>query len=1033
MKKILIPLLLLLFSLTFIGCKKKIDLSITGPTEVTLGSEIVLECNYHDSSDIKWGSSDEATALILSTNGSSAIIKGLKVGTAEITVEVLDNKATIKINVIESSTKLEISGTNIMFTNSKVTFNANLDVAWSSSDDSVIKVNEEGVALALATGEAYIVATIGSQEERILVKVYPSDFSLKLNEVGLMIVGEEKEVSFETDLTDLASEAILTSSDSSILEVNGKTIKALKTGKVSLTISLYGKESSITIDVIEDPNAIRISGENVCRIDQTIYLTCNYDCNWSSSNDDVALILETGEVCPIGIGKCIITAVDKENSKNVATFELEIIGKTPRSIIINNKNYVGLNQDVALDISTFPSTASKRFVYESSNPIVLTVDSKGVMHGLCEGEAIVTVYSFEDNAIYKTITIKVTKPAPTSITISGDTTMMQGGHNYLTLSFGGDGVNQEVEWSSSDNKLAIVYDGIVLAVNKGTVSIKATSVIDKDIYSEIIINISQYVAPSVDEIDLERAQDLLSKMTIEQKVGQMFVVGFNGTSISSDLIKAITQYHFGNVIYMGANCTDYTTLAKMSNDIQTKMISENGVGAFISTDQEGGTVARIKVGGTHFISNMAMGATGDYNNTYLEGVACGLELRNYGINVDFAPVLDVNNNPDNPVIGIRSYSDNPLKVSLYGKNMFLGLAESNVMGTCKHFPGHGNTSTDSHYGLPTITTAMNELYQTELAPYIASITNGIDAIMTTHIIFTAIDTEYPATLSYKVLTNLLREELGFDGLIITDGMEMAAVTNNFGGYDKTGVMAIKAGADILTYTTTSNPIKAYNGIMSALKSGELTEERINESVIRILLKKIKYGIIDDPYAPNADLTEKLVEHEELNNEFASKALTLVRGDFSGLDINKRTLIISPTSSNTLKGDLNSNSLGSFATKYLTDLGYDVEAFDVSNNITSSQRTTALNLIDNFDTIVLAFSNIRSNNYTNTIKFVQDVCRLDKEVVVIGLASPYDILSYGNSVKNYVNVYCYQNPSCVAISKFLAGEIKASGISSVLLD
>ena len=1033
MKKVLIPILLMILCLTVCACKKKVELSITGPDEVTLSKEIVLECNYHDNSDIKWSSSDEATALVVSSNGQSAIIRGMNVGEAEITVIVDGASAKKKIKVVSGIASIEISGSNIMFTNSKVTFTANCDVTWSSSNLEVLKVSKDGVVEAINSGEAYVIATFYDLTEKYLVKVYPSDFTLDINLDNLMIVGEEKQIILLTDLVDLKDETSFNSSDSGVATISDSgLVKAISVGKTIITATLYGKSASITLEVISDPNAIRISGENVLRIDQSTVLSCNYDCYWSTSNSDVADVLETGEIIPVDLGKCKIYATDKNNPNNKAEFEIEIIGKTPRTIIINNKNYIGLNQSTKLEISTFPSTASKRFIYESSNAVVARVDSNGIVYGLLEGEVVITVYSFEDKSIFSSITLLVTRPAPEKITLSGNAMMVQGEHNYLNVSFTGEDVNKNVEWESSDKKIAIVYDGIVLAVNKGDVVIRAYSSLDKEIFGEISLHIESYVSKGEDEDDLARVKKIMDNMTIEQKVGQMFICGFSGTSISSDLIKAIDNYHIGNVIYMGANVTDTATLAKMSNDIQTRMIDKNGVGAFISTDQEGGTVARIKSGGTHFISNMAMGATGDYYSTYLEGAACGKELRNYGINVDFAPVLDVNNNPDNPVIGVRSYSDNPLKVSLYGKNMFLGLMESNVMGTCKHFPGHGNTSTDSHYGLPTITTPMTELYQTELAPYISSIANGIDAIMTTHIIFTAIDRDYPATLSYKVLTNLLREELGFNGLIITDGMEMNAVSQNFGGYDETGVLAVKAGVDILTYTTTANPIKAYNGIMNAIKSGEITEERINESVERILLKKLKYGILDNPYAKDNDISELLIENEELNNNFACSALTLVRGEFEGLDKDKRTLIISPTTSYSLGDGLNSNSLGAFATKSLTDLGYDVEYYDVSTNITDKERNVVLGMIDSFDQIVLAFSNVKKNSYARTIKFVRDVCNLDKEVLVIGLDSPYDISSYGDVVKNYINIYGYQKASVVAITRMLEGLVKPSGISSVEL-
>lgn len=1029
MKKVIIIILFLL-CLSLLGCKNN-DYKIIGPNNVKLGEEIILECDCHNNT-IKWSSSDSATALILSSSDSEALIKGVGLGEAIITVTIGKNIIEHKITVEMPEVYIEIEGPNVLLIGAKVKYNSNVLGEWSSSNPNIIEIDDNGEAIAKEAGEAILSITFGDKLESINVKVYPKDFELSLECNDLLLIGEETKINIKTniDLNDL--EINYSSSDSNVITVSEDGfIKAIGKGKASVTASVLGKNTTLTIEVILDSDLIRISGENVIRLDQSFFLTCNYDCYWSSDSE-ILDISEEGELYPFAIGKCTICATDKNNPNNKAYFEIEVIGKAPKRIMIDNKDYVGVGQIVTLNVLTFPNNASKRFVYESNNPFVASVDNNGNVNGLNEGEAVITIYSFEDLTIFSEITLKVTKPAPVALKLTGNNTMMQGAHNILDLEIIGEGVNPNVTWSSSDNKIAIVFEGIVLAVNKGEVNIRVESSLDSEIFDEIQINVIPYTPQSESASDLERVNEILSKMILEQKIGQMFVVGFSGTEMPNDLKNAIATYHFGNVIYMGANVTDVKTLAKMSNDIQEEMIKENGVGAFICTDQEGGTVARLKVGATHFISNMAMGATNDYNNTYLQGMACGKELRNYGINVDFAPVLDVNNNPNNPVIGIRSYGDNPLKVSLYGKNMYMGLMESNVMGSCKHFPGHGNTSTDSHYGLPTITTPMNELYQTELAPYISSIANGIDAIMTTHIIFSAIDKNYPATLSYKVLTNLLREELGFNGVIFTDGMEMAAVANNFGDYDKTGVMAVKAGADVLTYTSISNPIKAYNALLKAVKNGEISEERINESVTRILLKKLKYDIIDDPYAKNEDISLLLEEDSELNNQFACDALTLVRGEFNGLDSEKRAIIISPVCSNTLQGNLNSNSLGAFATKYLTSLGFDVEYMDVSNNISSSERKTALSLIDDFDTVVLAFSNIRSNNYTNTIKFVQDVCKLDKEVIVIGLQSPYDLLSYGDSVKNYVNVYCYQNSTVYAITKFLSGENEAKGISSIEL-
>ena len=482
---------------------------------------------------------------------------------------------------------------------------------------------------------------------------------------------------------------------------------------------------------------------------------------------------------------------------------------------------------------------------------------------------------------------------------------------------------------------------------------------------------------------------------------------------------------------MGANCTSPNTLATMSNDIQNKMVSSNLVPAFISTDQEGGRVARLTNGGTHFLSQMALCATGDYNNAYLEGVAVAKELLSYGINMDFAPVLDVNNNPDNPIIGIRSYAENPVFVALYGNNVIKGFKEVGLVGCPKHFPGHGNTSVDSHYGLPKITSTLEELYAIELAPFISAIENGVDSIMTTHIIFSALDEAYPATLSEKVLQGLLRNTLGYEGLIITDGMGMAAISSHYGTPDVSSVKAIKAGVDILLYTGLADPKTAHTAIIKAINNNEITEERINESVRRILLTKLKYGIIDNYLVSDTDRTKMLEEHAELNLAFAKQSLTQVKGTFNGLDKNKKTLIISPTTTHSLGSGLSSNSLANYAANYLISKGHlNVSHMTVSNNISSTDASNILNIANNYDQIVVAFSNVKTSGYSRTAEFVKNLCSKHSNVIVIALDTPYDILSYNNSIKNYICVYGYQKVSVEAISMYLNGEFTATGVSPV---
>ena len=487
----------------------------------------------------------------------------------------------------------------------------------------------------------------------------------------------------------------------------------------------------------------------------------------------------------------------------------------------------------------------------------------------------------------------------------------------------------------------------------------------------------------------------------------------------------------GNVIYMGANVTNTDTLQKMSSDIQNCMIQNNTVSALISTDQEGGRVARIKSGGTHFISNMAMGSTNDFNNAYLQGEAMGKELLYYGINMDLAPVLDVNNNHENPVIGARSYSDSAFLTSIYGVNLIKGLHDNGVLATPKHFPGHGNTNVDSHVGLPVIDSDLESLYGTEFVPFINAINNGLDCIMTTHIIFSAIDSKYPATLSNKVLTGLLRETWGYDGLIATDGMEMNAVAKNYGDYDEVAVLAVKAGVDMLLYTSLQNPIKARNGIINAVNNGEITEERINESVRRILLTKLKYGVLDLNYNITNDINSLLINNEKLNNSLAQQAVTIAKGEFKGFDKNKKTLIISPTTSLDLGVNLTDNSFASYACNYLKSQGFtNCDYMIISTTVSSSQANNIISKLNEYDQIVFASSNETDDDY-NAKKIVSEIGKLNKNSLIIALDSPYDYLKYdGENIDTYVCVFGYQKATVIALSKFLNSEFEVTSKLSI---
>lgn len=276
------------------------------------------------------------------------------------------------------------------------------------------------------------------------------------------------------------------------------------------------------------------------------------------------------------------------------------------------------------------------------------------------------------------------------------------------------------------------------------------------------------------EKDTTIFKKLISKMTLEEKIGQMFQVGFKGTKVTSDIKEMIEDYYVGGIIYFRRNIESLQQVSGLSNELQILSASKRpGLPLMISTDQEGGMVSRL-VGGTHFPGNMILGATRNVRLAKRDGQAIARQLKAVGINMDFAPVLDVNNNPLNLVIGARSFGGDPLLVANLGIAFIKGMQAEGVITCAKHFPGHGDTAIDSHLGLPVIKHGKEHLEKVELYPFKQAIKVGVDSIMTAHIYFPALEPRkgVPATLSYNVLTGLLRRELGFAGLIISDCMEM---------------------------------------------------------------------------------------------------------------------------------------------------------------------------------------------------------------------------------------------------------------------
>lgn len=337
-------------------------------------------------------------------------------------------------------------------------------------------------------------------------------------------------------------------------------------------------------------------------------------------------------------------------------------------------------------------------------------------------------------------------------------------------------------------------------------------------------------------------------MTLEQKIGQMLLFGWQGATeaenqtINPHAAALIDELSVGGVILMGRNVGPPDALRQMLGELQQRATMRGLPPLFVATDQEGGRVQRLTP--PHYEqrpSAWTVGQSGDALTARESAAAIGRELKSVGINWDFAPVLDVNNNPENPVIGNRSYGDDPERVAQLGAAAVRGFQEdAGILACGKHFPGHGDTDTDSHLALPRIPHGRERLDAVELRPFRAAMDAGLAAVMTAHILFPALDAELPATLSPAILTGLLRREMGFDGLIITDSMEMDGVTQGWGSAEA-AVLAVIAGADIVLCCHTLATQQAIrDALIEAVQSQRITEARLDESLTRIAAAKQRW-------------------------------------------------------------------------------------------------------------------------------------------------------------------------------------------------
>ena len=353
----------------------------------------------------------------------------------------------------------------------------------------------------------------------------------------------------------------------------------------------------------------------------------------------------------------------------------------------------------------------------------------------------------------------------------------------------------------------------------------------------------------------KKVEDKISTMTLEEKVGQMMFYGVNGTNVDDKVVNLFEDQHAGGIILYGHRNFWGRSLdnnVKYVNSIKKANRQNSDIPLFIGFDEEGGSMSQLPQELMRTPSKGELGNTNDSSLATGIGAGTAKKLKLLGINTDFGTVLDINTNKNNPIIGVRSYGSTKEKVTEFGINELKAIQNEGVIPTVKHFPGHGDTEVDSHLGLPSLNHDLNRLKSTELVPFQTAMNNGVDMVMTAHIMLPQIDKEYPATMSKKILTDLLRDEMGYKGVIITDDLEMQAISKNW-DLGEAAIKSVEAGADILLVChTIENQQKVYNAVVQGVNDGKIDENRIDESVRRILRLKYQYKLSDKANNPTQD-------------------------------------------------------------------------------------------------------------------------------------------------------------------------------------
>jgi len=535
----------------------------------------------------------------------------------------------------------------------------------------------------------------------------------------------------------------------------------------------------------------------------------------------------------------------------------------------------------------------------------------------------------------------------------------------------------------------------------------------------------------------EWVESTLASMSLEDKVGQLFMTHAYGTTADTqnpadvaanqqlygvdNAQQLIEKYRPGGIIYFAwtNSVQNPTQIANLSNGVQDAALAQpSGVPSLVGIDQEGGIVARVGPPATQLPGNMALGAGRSASDAQTAAAVNGDELAAMGINWNFAPVADVNVNPANPVIGVRSFGEDPGLVADLTAAQTRGYLSTGIAGAAKHFPGHGDTATDSHTGLPVIDHTRQEWEQLDRPPFQAAIDAGVPAIMTAHISVPSLDPSGdPATLSEPIMTGILREEMGYDGVVITDALDMAGASATYGN-DRVPVLALKAGVDILLMPPEFDV--AYEAVLGAVESGELTEERIDTSVRRILTLKHDLGITDDPYVDPAQVPAHVgtPDHLATLQDITDRTTTLVRNRGQMLPLtpgSERDVLVTGWGVSTTQ---------TVAAK-MAERGATTTVRETGLNPSPATARQVATQAEDQDLVVVLTNRAGLAGQQGQVELVKRLVGSGTPVVAVAVRDAYDLNRFPQ-VSTYLATYSYTPAALDSLVRVLHGQLNPTG-------